>query len=274
VARLAAIALLLALSPRPGHADIVTVEITDGAVPGVRHAGGSLALNGMGEARLAALSESLARLERAMARRKNPFYVPLDDDTDGDRRAVLDSSAPLAAAAMLAAGRWRSPEGELTIEAVTRCRRPSRCVRLGAGDRLPARHRFLAWPLGYAVIATAGSAPEADKLATRLRDGARQDGRIGLVLAAADLHRLRRSAAVDRLLRQARRLVAAAAGSSLARALAPLASANRVGDELPWLRLPPDAILVVPRLGALATADALLAEVRTVAPGAAWLSPP
>jgi hypothetical protein len=94
------------------------------------------------------------------------------------------------------------------------------------------------------------------------------------VLAAADLHRLRRSATVDRLLRQARRLVATAAGSSLARALAPLASADRAGDELPWLRLPPDAILVVPRLGALATADAFLAEVRAVAPGAAWLSPP
>jgi hypothetical protein len=187
--------------------------------------------------------------------------------------ALFTASGPLAAAAALASGRWQSPEKDLTLRAVPRCARGARCVRLGErGEKLEPRERFLAWPLGYALVVAAGSA-EASGLAARLRERAGPEARIALVLTAEDLPRLRRTPAVERLLRSARRL-APAAGGSLARALGTLLAAARSRPEVSWLQLPPGVVLVVPRLGALAAADAFLAEVRAVAPAPQWLSPP
>lgn len=47
--------------------------------------------------------------------------------------------------------------------------------------------------------------------------------------------------------------------------LARLARSTTTGDELPWLMLPEGAVLVVPRLGALAMRDVFLAEVTRLA---------
>src|SRR6185436_4291894 len=169
MAGLAALALLVAGALGSG-AEIAALQITAAPAPRVRPrpGGATLAVNGLSRSRLAALTEALERLARKVAQRKNPLYVPLDDSDDGDRRAVLDARGPLAVAAALAAGRWQSAEADLTIRAVGRCRRAARCVRLGAGERLEPRHRFLAWPLGFALVVTAGSASGAAELAERL----------------------------------------------------------------------------------------------------------
>ena len=275
--RLTAAALLAAaLAPRPSRAQIASLEITAGSAPGARPSGAALALNALGETQAERLAGTLERLERAVTRRKNPLFVPLDDSAErAEVEALFTASGPLAAAVALSAGRWQSPDKDLTLRAVPRCTGAARCVRLGEpGEKLAPRERFLAWPLGYALVVTAGSAREAGGLAARLRERAGPEARIALVLTAEDLPRLRRSPAVDRLLRSARRLAPAAAGGSLAPALGTLLSAARARPEVPWLRLPPDVVLVVPRLGALAAADAFVAEVRAVAPAATWLSPP
>jgi hypothetical protein len=47
--------------------------------------------------------------------------------------------------------------------------------------------------------------------------------------------------------------------------LARLARSTTTGDELPWLALSEGTVLVVPRLGALATRDAFVAEVGRLA---------
>jgi predicted proteasome-type protease len=60
--------------------------------------------------------------------------------------------------------------------------------------------------------------------------------------------------------------------------LAKIASATTVKDELPWFKLPRDSILIVPRLGALATSDAFVSEVRarlrTTTAEVEWLATP
>jgi hypothetical protein len=67
-----------------------------------------------------------------------------------------------------------------------------------------------------------------------------------------------------------------AASPSLRGLLSGIAHASSSADEVPWLRLPAGTILIVPRLGTLATPDAFLAEVRTRLAGhavsVAWLT--
>jgi hypothetical protein len=241
-----------------------------------------LVLNAMPEPRRELLAKSLARLIAVVDRKKNPFFVSLDDSEE--RKAVEELIAQTApaftAATTLAAGSWSSPEGDILVRPVARCTAGRQCVRLGdpgAGES-ERRTRFLAWPVGYAVMLAVAIPAEVDRVAEALR--APGSFQIGLVLTSAELHRLRASRALSSLKRDARRLVKVLPKSSarLSAAMASLASAGTGKDELRWLRLPPDNILIVPRLSALATPEQFVADVRSrlAAAGSrvAWLASP
>lgn len=259
------------------------VETKPKAVPATRSSSSAamLVLNSMAEPRRALLASSLDRLAAVVNQKKNPFYVALDDREE--RKAVEDLIAQTApaftAAATLAAGAWSSPEGDMVVRPVVRCASGSSCIRLGVGagsDEQERRARFLAWPLGYAVLLAVGSSADVDAVAEALR--APGSFQIGLVLASRELHALRASPAVATIKRQARQLVAGLPKSRLSTTLADLAAAGSGKDELGWLRLAADTILVVPRLGALATPEQFVADVRsrlaTVERKVAWLVSP
>jgi hypothetical protein len=229
--------------------------------------GAVLVLNSMGEARRQQLADSLAKLAAAVDRRKNPFFVALDDSEE--RKPVEDlirQAAPtFTAAAALCAGRWQSAEGDVRIRPVNRCAAHTRCVSLDEApgqDEGERRARFLAWPLGYAVILSVASPILADDVADALR--APGSTHIGLVLTGTELHRLRKSPALRQLLEHARHVIktAPAKRPPFLDLLAKIANAATARDELPWFNLPRDSILIVPRLGALATSDAFVADLR------------
>jgi hypothetical protein len=225
-------------------------------------------LNSMSEALRARLADSLARFAAAIKQRKNPLFVRLDDSEE--RAAAADliqrMTPAFTAAAALCAGEWRSADGDLLLLPVPRCAAAARCIDLGKvpdQDELERRGRFLAWPLGHAIaLATDGSGRAKDTVEALRAPGSTQ---IALVLTGADLHRLRHSPALDRLLVYARQVkdAAPAKQSGLIDLLGKIADAANVPDELPWLTLSEESILVVPRLGALATPQSFFADVRS-----------
>ena len=276
--------------PAPAHARApfaLKLEVETGrpgsAQPQPSPSGAVLVLNGMGEARRQQLADALARLATAVDRRKNPFFVALDESEE--RKAVdelIRQAAPaFTAATALGAGRWQSPEGDVRIRPVLRCAPRARCISLDeppGADESERRARFLAWPLGYAVVLAAASPEPVDAVAEALR--APGSTQIALVLTASELHHLRASPALGPLLGHARHIVKAAPAkrSPWLEVLARIAGAATAKDELRWLELPRNAILVVPRLGALATSDAFVADVRarlaTTSAPVEWLATP
>jgi hypothetical protein len=242
-----------------------------------------LVLNAMPEPRRELLASSLLRLANVADKKKNPLFVSLDDSEE--RSTVEDLIAQTApaftAAANLTAGSWQSPEGDVLVRPTARCAPKHPCVRLGGvsgGDESEKRARFLAWPLGYAIVLAVVDPTGLHKVAEALR--AAGSFQIGLVLSSAELHSLRASPAQLALQQHARRLVKTMpkARTSLAERLTDLALAGTGKDGLAWLRLPSDTILVVPRLGALATPDQFVADVRsrlaTVECKVEWLASP
>jgi hypothetical protein len=241
-----------------------------------------LVLNAMPETRRQLLANSLAKLAAVVDKMKNPFFVSLDDS---DERSAVDelmvqTMPAFTAATNLAAGHWESPEGDVHVRPVTLCSARRLCIPLigtPRSDENEQRARFLAWPLGYAVFLAVDNRTELDRVAEALR--APGSFQIGLVLTSAELHAVRTSPALLTLQRSARHLVRTMPRSSTPRfeTLANLANARDTKDRLPWLRLPPDTILVVPRLGALATTDQFVAEVHSrlqvVGSNVNWLSP-
>lgn len=276
--------LLLALllpalgSAAYGHAPLdlqleVTANPTSGPPsPPTSSSAAMLVLNAMPESRRRLLAESLAKLSSVVARKKNPLLVSLEgSDDDSDVRAAVEElvaqTAPaFTAATSLSAGTWQSPEEDVQVRPVAHCAPATPCLQLagpGGSDEQTRRARFLAWPLGYAVILAVDSRTDLDKVAEALR--APGSFHIGLVLTSTELHTLRASPALLALQKNARRLLKAMpkARTPLLTRLASLVSASRRRHELPWLRLPSDTILVVPRLGALATTGQFVADVRT-----------
>jgi hypothetical protein len=240
-----------------------------------------LVLNSMSDARRELLGRALRDLAASVDRRKNPLFVPLDDSEE--RRAVealIAQTAPaFTAANALLGGQWQSPEGDVWIRPVSRCAARRTCVAL---QRRPAegedekRARFLAWPLGFAIILRAAEGSKSDEVAEALRVPGSLH--IGLVLTGAELRRLRPSPALVPLQREARRIIGMLPGkrTPFRERLASLANVRSGRNPMAWLRLPPRAILVVPRLGALATIERFVEDVRARLGGAdvEWLATP
>ena len=226
-----------------------------------------LVLNSMSEARRELLGHALHELAVSVDRRKNPLFVPLDESEE--RKAVenlIAQTAPtFTAANALLSGAWPSPEGDVWVRPVARCAAQRLCVALQGKPEDSAeakRARFLAWPLGYAIILEVAADARLDDVAEALR--APGSLHIGLVLTSAELHTVRQSPALSPLQREARRVVSALAGkrTALLDTLGSLANVRSGKNAMAWLQLPARAILVVPRLGALATIEQFVADVR------------
>ena len=242
-----------------------------------------LVLNSMSDGRREVLNRALHDLAVSVDRRKNPLFVPLDDGEE--HRAVEDliaQSAPAFTAASALVGEpWQSPEGDVWIRPVWRCAPQRLCVALQGrpGDSAEEkRTRFLAWPLGYAIILVAADGSQLDEIADALR--APGSLHIGLVLTSAELRALRPSPALLPMQREARRIVRALSGkrTRLLDTLASLANVRSGKNAMPSLPLPPRTILIVPRLGALATLEQFVEDVRArlpdTGPKVEWLASP
>jgi hypothetical protein len=266
----------------------LALAIVDGPVSGSDAGDGAperIALAALSEARRAELARSLDQLAARLQRRSNPLFVPLDepDDRRQVERLAARYAPVLSTAAALAAGRWRSPEGDITIHAVARCEPAARCYPLtvrASADTMEGRVRFLAWPLGHAALLRAPSDAEATRVAGRLRDAPDAGSRIALVLTRSDLRSSAATPGLAAVNRAAARVAAIGKrrGQPVPPWLASLASARGGAGERSWLTLPEGAILVVPRLGSLASPDDFVAEIRAqlgaTAPEVGWLSAP
>jgi len=230
--------------------------------------GTTLVLNSMGEQQRQQMTDALTKLAAAADKKKNPFFVSLDDsDTRTAAEDLVKHAAPsFTAASALCAGRWQSREGDMQIRLVSRCATKTRCISLTGtpnGDEAERRARFLAWPLGYAILLSVEPGTDVNQVARALRAPA--ETRIALVLTGDEIHSLRRSPALTKLLKGARKVAKnmPAKREPLLDVVVRIANAAAARDELSWLKLPADAILVVPRLGSLATSEAFVADVRT-----------
>ena len=236
-----------ARSPFALKLEIATGQ-TRSSLPRPSPSGAALVLNSMSEQDRERLADSLAALAAAVDKKKNPLFVSLDDS---DERAAVENliarTAPaFSAAVTLCAGRWQSREGDVQVRPVSRCAPGTRCVALAAapgGDESERRARFLAWPLGYAIVLGTASRGRADDVAQALRVPG--STRMALVLTGTELHRLRKSPALDRLLAHARHIVRTVPPkhSSLQDVVAKVANAASAQDELTWFDLPDDSIL-------------------------------
>jgi hypothetical protein len=245
--------------------------------------GAILVLNNMDEAGRQQLADSMAKLAAAVDKRKNPFFVSIDDSAE---RTVVESliqqtTPAFTAAATLCVGRWQSAEGDLQVRPVSRCAPRTLCVSLSEasdGDAIERRSRFLAWPLGYAIVLSVKSPRQVDEVAAALR--APGSNLIALVLTSAELHLLRKSPALKQLLDHARHVAKSLPEkhSPFLDVVVKIANATSAKDELPWLKLPQGSILIVPRLGALATRGDFVSDVRarlqTQAAQIEWLATP
>jgi hypothetical protein len=133
------------------------------------------------------------------------------------------------------------------------------------------RARLFAWPVTHAVLLRAMDVAKARALAASIRAKLdREKTTVALVLERSELHGLRASLELGAVARATARLMdalgdAGALSGDSGDLLARIARSTTTGDELPWLALPEGAVLVVPRLGALATRDVFLAEVTRLA---------
>jgi len=257
-----------------------------GGAAGDAAAGARLVLSAVTEQRRLELARALDGLAAGWERRRNPLFVPLTDDDAGEVDKLLAAWLPPTTAALaLTAGWWQSSDGDLAARPVARCAPGTRCVRPAVGfskDPLERRLRFLAWPFGYAVVVRAASDTEATRIAERVRTADARDTRVALVLTGGDIHAPRSSPGTAAVIRAASRTATALRGrSSPAIALVEgIAAAGGARDSLPWLKLPPGAIVVVPRLGSLAEPAAFVAEVKSRLVAAAagakieWLAAP
>lgn len=267
-------------APWPLELEITTGQQAPSPAPASAPAA-LLVLNSLSEAGRERLAQALHALAASVARRKNPLFVPLDesDERTAVRNLVAQTAPAFTAAKSLLAGQWSSPEGDRGVRPVSRCADRNLCValRLRSEDSAEAkRARFLAWPLGYAIVLKLDDGAKLDEVSEALR--APGSNHIALVLTGADVQTLRPSPALSSLQKEARRALAALSGkpTPLIDNLAGLAQARSGKNPMPWLALPAGAILIVPRLGALATIEQFVDEVRARvrATRAEWLASP
>jgi hypothetical protein len=269
----------LMLEVRTAPADVERAPASDTSPGGL-----TLALNAMSDAERSRMAVLLGRVADRLERDHNPLVEDLDD---GDPRADIHTLGherlpTLTAAAALAPGQWQSADGRMFVRATAACDPGARCLPLGvkleaSDDRVAARARFLAWPLAYGIVLRPEAARE-QAVVDALRAPA-DESRIALVLGEGDLHALRFSEALLGLADSATRIAQWAPEDAPMKDLfRRLSSRDAVRDDAPWLALPSGALLVVPRLGALATIDAFVDEVRAragaVAPRIEWLALP
>jgi hypothetical protein len=215
---------------------------------------------------------------------------PLGTDfEDGDpvlelRRSMQRHMPTFTAARELERGAWQSADLVVRIAPSCADAKPvagETCIALWDVDDGPRdlgrRARFLAWAASHVAIVDLGTRERAEQCARALRVRASLEGSpVALVLMDDDLE-LRPNAERAELQDGARRLVR---GMSASRArdadeLEALTRPTPRERAVPWLHVPRTAVVVVPRLSAIADAAGLAKEVE-VAAGAPirWLHAP
>jgi hypothetical protein len=259
-----------AAAPSP-HGVLLALEVrtTEAGTPtdASPSSGVVLALNAMSDSERSRLADGLENLADQLERSHNPLVEDLDDgDAQHALARLMQERLPmLTAAAALAAGRWVSADGRTVVRATTECALDARCIPLGSkpgpgDDRMAARARFLAWPLAYAIVVR----PPAEKMegvVDALRSSV-EGSHVALVLRHEDVQSLRLSAALPALADGVARIQRWAPDDMPAKDALRQLSAGSGSEDLRWLALPHDTLLVVPRLGAVATIDAFVREVQ------------
>jgi hypothetical protein len=163
----------------------------------------------------------------------------------------------------------------MTVRVGRECASGATCFPLWPGHAPAAvqaverRARFLAWPIASAMVLRTRSDDDAHAATEALRALAARSSRVALILRSSELHGLRLGPELLELEAAARRLQAMVSRNDetlLARLVRQLLAPEGAGgagadDPLPWLELPSRSILVVPKLGGLATLDGFVAEV-------------
>lgn len=228
------------------------------------------------------VSYTTARLET----RLSPLGTDLgDEDEDPIAQLKRDTSRytpALTAARALDHGQWQTTDLKVRIAAFcTNLEAGERCApayRAAAQDELERRARFLAWSATSSAVVAFDSANRRTDAAARLRERvAKPDTAIALVLdddALAFVPVPER----DTLRDAARKLGRAMAANKLKdhSNLESLGRAPPRGRSAPWLDLPPNALLIVPRLSAALNHQALEQEIEATLRDApfTWLVAP
>jgi hypothetical protein len=260
-----------------------------GAAPmtGVAPASIALALGSLPDEEVARLAEVLRDSADVALRRKAPDVFALDEEAPGEAegasldpsRAVLMDVPALTAAANVLGSPWSAP-GIVVSLGATCAAGASRCVPLftretegkaaGPEEAVIRRARGLAWALGNAGLIQATATTRAPLLRALQAARARRDSTIALAFGAPRGTLDARS--LDVLHRQAlAALDLLSPGAPQRRWLAMLAEAP-ASWTLP-IDLGEGAILVVPRLGAMAHLQDFVAEVEG-AGAVTWLARP
>ncbi len=222
--------------------------------------------------------------------RLSPLGNDLEDgDPLDELRSSLEPYLPtLNAARELERGSWRSADLAVRIAPSCAAAAPAAgetCIALwDTRDGPPVlgrRARFLAWAAARAVVVELGSRARAEECATALRARTRlASSTLALVLLDDDLA-MRPTPDRAEIQEAARRLALAlashpGAGASAERhELAALAEARVAPRASAWLTVPPTALVVVPRLSAMADVVGLTKEIEAAAgPGARWIHAP
>jgi hypothetical protein len=272
-------------APAPGPVLVVRVLVADAGDAGaVREATGSearaMAIAGvsMSPADRARILEQLDYTTARLEARLSPLDTDFGDDDPVDelRRSLERHMPTFTAARELERGAWRSADLAVRLAASCADGKPAAdetCVSLWndrEGDGPPAlgrRARFLAWAASRAVVADLGTRERVAECARKLRERTSANAStVALVLTNDDLTLL---ATPDRaaLHEAARRLGAAMAANGRRDTKDLEAFANAIPEDraAPWLALPATALVVVPRLSAIADTDGFRKEIEAVA---------
>ena len=83
--------------------------------------GARLVLSAVTEQQRIELAGALDTLADRWQRRRNPLFVPLDDEAAEVERLLVAWLPATTAAFALSAGRWQSSQADLSIRGVARC---------------------------------------------------------------------------------------------------------------------------------------------------------
>jgi len=228
-----------------------------------------------------------ARLEA----RLSPLAIDLDDGdpVDSLRRSMSAYAPSYAAAFSFDRDTWTL--ADLTVRVVASCDRAhlddgASCISLwGKHDtkqNVAERARFAAWPVAHAAVVELNSSSSTEQAAGRLRERTSlQQSTIALVLMDRDLA-LEPVAERPELEAAAKRLGAVIAANHIDQpehfeSLGHTQPSARPSERVaPWLRVSPNAIVVVPRLSALAKLDSFGIEIeQAIRDGSArWIHRP
>jgi hypothetical protein len=256
----------------------------------------ALALSSLSRRELEGLRRALEELADRLETRSDPMVEDLDEsDPMAPFARLLRTFLPtLTACSAIGARRQVAPDGTMVAAVAMECDAGAvaseardgaedapatmvACIPLwqpAPAERYVRRARFLEWPLAAAVVLGFTDARHARDARDQVRESAHDAGsRVAVVLDGEDLGGARNEA-VDAVRVPAERVVALIRRGrpdhrvpERAHVLELLANAPPSGAApVPWLRLDPEEVLVVPKLSALADLETFASDVERALP--------